>query len=355
MITNILSFILVLGLLIFIHELGHFLLARVFGVGIETFSLGYGTRLFGKKVGRTDYRISLLPLGGYVKMVGEEPGSEIPPEDLPISFTHQHVVKRMLIVAAGPIFNIFLAIVLLFGLFQVSGLIMYQPEVGSVRAGGPADDAGLQTGDMILEINGIPVQSWDEITQLISESDLKPLSLKILREDNALVKMVTPERVVSQNLFGEDIERIMIGIGIGEKTFTRELSVIEAFAESIDRTYYITKLTFLSVIKLIQGTLSIKTLGGPIMIAEMAGQNAKAGMTSLTAFIALISINLAILNLLPIPVLDGGHLLFFFFELILRRPVSLRVREIAQQAGMFLLLVLMIYVIYNDISRLLFS
>ena len=125
--------------------------------------------------------------------------------------------------------------------------------------------------------------------------------------------------------------------------------------ESIDRTYYITKLTFVSVIKLIQGTLSIKTLGGPIMIAEMAGQNAKAGMTNLMAFIALISINLAILNLLPIPVLDGGHLLFFFFELILRRPVSLKVREIAQQTGMLLLLVLMIYVIYNDISRLLFS
>jgi len=355
MMTSILSFILVLGLLIFIHELGHFLLARVFGVGIETFSLGYGTRLFGKKVGRTDYRISLLPLGGFVKMVGEEPGSEIPPEDIPVSFTHQHVLKRMAIVGAGPVFNILLAVVLLFGLFQASGLILYKPEVGSVSAGGPAESSGLLPGDMILEINGTPIQSWDEMTRIISQSNLKPLSMKIQRNSEVLVKTVTPERIVSQNLFGEDIERIMIGIGIGDKTFTRHLNVLEAFTESIDRTYSITKLTVLSVVKLVQGTLSVKTLGGPIMIAEMAGQNAKAGLASLVGFIALISINLAILNLLPIPVLDGGHLLFFFFELILRRPVSLRVREIAQQAGMFILLVLMIYVIYNDISRLLFS
>jgi len=355
MMTSILSFILVLGLLIFIHELGHFLLARVFGVGIETFSLGYGTRLFGKKVGRTDYRISLLPLGGFVKMVGEEPGAEIPPEDIPISFTHQHVLKRMLIVGAGPVFNILLAVVLLFGLFQASGLILYKPEVGSVSAGGPAESSGLLPGDMILEINGTPIQSWDEMTQIISESNLKPLSMKIQRNREVLVKTVTPERIVSQNLFGEDIERIMIGIGIGNKTFTRDLNVFEAFTESVDRTYSITKLTILSVVKLVQGTLSVKTLGGPIMIAEMAGQNAKAGLASLVGFIALISINLAILNLLPIPVLDGGHILFFFFELMLRRPVSLRVREIAQQAGMFILLVLMIYVIYNDISRLLFS
>ncbi|MEE8400086.1 MAG: site-2 protease family protein, partial [Desulfobacterales bacterium] len=144
MTTSIVAFVAVLGLLIFFHELGHFLLARFFGVGVETFSLGYGTRLLGKTIGRTDYRISMVPIGGYCKMVGEEPGTEIDPEDVAVSFTHQHVMKRICIVVAGPIFNILLAVILLFGLFQVTGLLIYTPSVGSVVEGSPAEAGGLE-------------------------------------------------------------------------------------------------------------------------------------------------------------------------------------------------------------------
>lgn len=352
MINSIISFIVVLGLLIFVHELGHFLFARLFGVGVETFSLGYGWRLFGKRIGRTDYRISLFPLGGYCKMVGEEPGEEISPENIPISFTHKHVLKRMLISAAGPAFNILLALILLFGLFIASGLVIYKATVGSVTPGSPADLSGLKPGDLIIKIEDRPVASWDEMTLIIAESQKESLAFAIQRGDQVLEKQIKPETVTTKNIFGEDIQRNMIGIGIGNDTFVRELSIIEAFNESIGRTVFITQLTFLTVVKLIQGTISAKTIGGPIMIAEMAGQTAKAGLAPLVFFAALISINLAILNLLPIPVLDGGHLLFCFIELVIRRPVSIRVREIAHQAGMFLLLLLMIYVFYNDITRL---
>lgn len=351
MINSVLYFILVLGLLVFVHELGHFLLARLFGVGVETFSLGYGSRLFGRKIGRTDYRVSLLPLGGYCKMVGEEPGVEIESEDIPISFTHQHVLKRIPIIAAGPIFNLILSVLLLFGLFQVSGITVFSPSVGSITPGSPAEAGGLEAGDMVLEIDEISISSWDEMTQIISGGGRRPLSFTIGRGEEILVTEITPESVTSKNLFGEDIERNMIGIGIGDETFIRKLTIVEAFSESFERTYLISKLTILTVVKVIQGSISTKTIGGPIMIAQMAGQTAEAGIGSLVFFIALISVNLAILNLLPIPVLDGGHLVFFFIELITRRPVSIKVREIAQQAGMFVLLLLMIYVFYNDIAR----
>lgn len=352
MINSIVYFILVLGLLIFVHELGHFLVARLFGVGVETFSLGYGSRLFGKKIGRTDYRVSLLPLGGYCKMVGEEPGEEIEPENIPLSFTHQHVLKRIPIIAAGPIFNIVLSVLLLFGLFQISGLMVFKSSVGSVTPGSPAEASGMKAGDLILAIDEVSVSSWDEMTQIIADGGDRSLSFAIRRGEEILVKTITPESVTSKNIFGEDVERRMIGIGIGDETFTRELSFVEAFFLSIERTYFISKLTVLTVVKVVQGDISAKTIGGPIMIAEMAGQTAKAGIGSLVFFVALISINLAILNLLPIPVLDGGHLMFFFIELIIRRPVSVRIREIAQQAGMFVLLLLMIYVFYNDITRI---
>jgi len=344
-------FILVLGVLIFVHELGHFLLARLFGVGVETFSLGYGSRLFGFKIGRTDYRVSLFPLGGYCKMVGEEPGEEIDPDDIPISFTHQHVLKRIPIIAAGPAFNVGLAVILLFGLLLTAGLIDYKPVVESVTPGRPAEAAGVEPGDEVVSIDGKNITSWSEMTQIIEGAGLQAITFTIRRGEDLLEKRISPELVSDTNLFGEPVQRHMIGIGRGGEVFTRKLSAWDAFLKSFDQTYFICEMTVLTVVKLIQGTVSVKTIGGPIMIAEMAGQTAKTGLANLVALVALISINLAILNLLPIPVLDGGHLVFFFIELIIQRPVNLRIREISHQVGMFILLLIMIYVFYNDIVR----
>jgi regulator of sigma E protease len=353
--TNIFAFIIVLGVLIFFHEFGHFLIARLFGVGVEKFSLGFGPRLFGKKVGITDYRLSAIPLGGYVKMVGEEPDAEIDPADLPLSFTHKHVFKRMLIVAAGPVFNILLAVLIFFGIFWASGTFIMKPSIGSVRAGSPAEAAGLMKGDLITVINGIQINSWDEMAEIINGSEGKTLDLSIRRQESTVDFSITPEKVPTQNLFGEEIQRYVIGIEASRESYSKEMNPIEAFTESLRQSYRVIELMVVIIAKLIKGDISTDTLGGPIMIAQMAGDSAKAGVGSLIFFIALISINLAVINLLPIPVLDGGHLLFFLIEAIKGSPVSIKIREVAQQVGLFILILLMILVFYNDIHRIFFS
>jgi regulator of sigma E protease len=350
--TNIFAFVIVLGVLIFFHELGHFLVARFFGVGVEKFSLGFGPKIFGKKVGITEYRISAIPLGGYVKMVGEEPDAEVEPEQVALSFTHQHVFKRILIVAAGPLFNILLAVLIFYGIFQISGTIILKPVIGDVQDGTPAQAAGFKKGDDIVNINGLPVDTWDQMAGIIADSKGSPLEMTVGRDGLTRVIRVTPQLKTTKNIFGEDIPRYVIGITAAGETYTKKLNPVGALTESLIQTYKIVELTVVSVGKIIQGTVSTKTIGGPIMIAELAGQQAKLGATNLLFFIALISINLAILNILPIPVLDGGHLLFFTIELIIGRPVSIRIREVSQQAGMFVLILLMIFVFYNDITRI---
>ena len=350
--TNIFAFIVVLGVLIFFHELGHFLVARFFGVGVEKFSLGFGPKIFGKKVGITDYRVSAIPLGGYVKMVGEEPDAEVEPDQMALSFTHKHVLKRILIVAAGPVFNVLLAVLIFYGIFQISGTIILKPIIGDVQDGTPAQAAGLKPGDDIVNINGQPVESWDQMAGIIADSNGAQLEVTILRKGMSRGVQITPVLKTTKNIFGEDIPRYVIGITAAGETFTQKLNPLAAITESVIQTYNIVELTVVSVAKIIQGTVSTKTIGGPIMIAELAGQQAKLGAMNLLFFIALISVNLAILNILPIPVLDGGHLLFFAIELIIGRPVSIRIREVSQQAGMFVLILLMIFVFYNDITRI---
>jgi regulator of sigma E protease len=355
MTTSIFAFVIVLGVLIFFHELGHFLIARLFGVGVEKFSLGFGPRLVGRTVGRTDYRISAIPLGGFVKMVGEEPNAELPPEDLPYSFTHKHVFKRICIVAAGPTFNLLLALLIFWGLFWVSGTYILQATVGEVRAESPAGRAGLLTGDRILAVDDTSIESWEQMSAVITASEGRALRFQIQREAEIRAVTITPEMMPDKNLFGEEIQRYIIGISSAGDVEPLPLGPGSAMVEGFRQTYEITKLTILSIVKLIQGTVSTKTLGGPIMIAEMAGQQAKEGADNLIFFIALLSINLAVLNFLPIPVLDGGHLFFFFIEALIGRPVNTRMREMAQQAGIFILIALMIFVFYNDITRIFFN
>lgn len=348
---TLLSFIIVLGVLIFFHEFGHFLIARLFGVGVEKFSLGFGPRLIGKKIGRTDYRISAIPLGGYVKMVGEEPDAEVAPQDLSVSFTHKHVLKRICIVAAGPIFNILLAVIIFFGIFWFSGAMILKPSVGEVRDGSPAFAAGLKAGDLIIAIDGVTISDWENMTEIIGASNGKTLEITVRRAEADTVFRVTPELIPAKNLFGEDIQRYIIGISASGDVYTRELNLFQALTESLKQTYMIVELMVIIIGKLISGDISADTIGGPIMIAKMAGDQAKAGISNLIFFIALISVNLAIINLVPIPMLDGGHLLFFLIELIKGRPVNLKVREVAQQIGLFIILLLVILVFYNDIFR----
>jgi regulator of sigma E protease len=353
--TSIFAFIIVLGILISFHELGHFIVARLFGVGVEKFSIGFGPKIFGKRIGNTDYCVSAIPLGGFVKMVGEDPNADVSPDDISVSFTHKHVLKRILIVAAGPFFNLLLAMIIFFGMFQIYGTFILEPSIGEVKENSPAFREGLETGDRILAINEIPIERWEVLAKIISESNGEELVLHIQRNESIIVANVKPELITSKNIFGEDFQRYVIGITSSGNGFSKELNFFQAFSESIIQTYNISKLTIVSIVKLIQGTISTKTLGGPLMIAQMAGQQAEEGISNLLFFIALLSINLAIINFLPIPVLDGGHLVFFFIEAATGRPVNVKFREIAQQVGIFVLIMLMIYVFYNDITRMFFS
>lgn len=355
MTTNLFAFIVVLGILIFFHELGHFIVARLFGVKVEKFSLGFGPRLLGKTIGDTDYRISAVPLGGYVKMTGEDPGTEIDPADIPHSFTHQHVAKRMLIVGAGPVFNILLAMILIILIYWISGSYILKPTVGKVMANSPAQHQGLKSGDEITAINGKRVKSWDEMAQRISHSKGRALTLSVLRRDRTLTIRIKAQLQSTHDIFGEKVRRYLIGIAPGTATYQVPLGPVAAVTDGVAQTYTIAKLTILSIVKMISGRLPGNTLGGPILIAQMAGKQARAGAGDFFFFIALLSVNLGIINLFPIPVLDGGHLLFFSIEAIRGRPLTVRVREISQQIGIVLLLFLMIYVFYNDISRLIQS
>lgn len=353
--TSVISFVIVLGVLIFVHELGHFIVARLCGVGVEKFSIGFGPRLFGKKVGITDYRVSAIPLGGFVKMVGDEVSDDVDPEKRAYAFILKPVWKRILIVAAGPFANFALTVVIFFFIYLVSGVNILLPKVGQVGDDTPALAAGIRTGDMVVAVNNTPVESWDEMAALIGKGQGRPLDIAVEREGEILDFRITPKTMVDKNIFGEEVQRHIIGVSSAGEVAKKDMGLFQSLGASLVQTYQIAHLTVVSVAKIIQGSLSAKTLGGPIMIAEMAGEQAKAGADSLLFFMALLSINLGILNFLPIPVLDGGHLLFFFIEAIIRRPVSIKIREVAQQTGVAILVMLMVFVFYNDITRLIFN
>lgn len=351
MITTIIATIIVLGVLIFVHELGHFLMAKKSKVGVVTFSLGFGPKLFGRKVGETQYQVSMVPLGGYVKMVGEEPGEKISPELMARSFSAQSVSKRLGIVFAGPFFNFLFALVA-FAVVYMVGLPTLLPEIGEVKLDYPAHQAGLLKGDRILEANGTPIKRWEDLAKIIHDSGGRPLSMKGKRDDKTFRVDVTPQVSTQQNLFGEDVRVGLIGISPSGNFFIERFDPFTAIYKALGQCWRITTLTVISIVKILEGKISAKTIGGPILIAQLAGQQAKAGALSLIIFMAVISINLVILNVLPIPVLDGWHILIFLVEGIIGRPVSLKLRERAQQVGIFIIILIMFLVFYNDLSRI---
>jgi regulator of sigma E protease len=354
LIYYIIPFIVVLGILIFIHELGHFLVAKFFNVKVLKFSLGFGFKLIGKTVGETEYVISTIPLGGDVKMLGEndDEAEELPPEEAERSFNNQKVMTRIAIVAAGPIFNMLLALFLFIGLYLVSGNYVLTSEIGQVRSGSPAQKAGLMKGDVILTVQGKKVESWSKIKETVQDQQGKPLIITIKRGDQILSMTVTPEAAVEKNIFGEEIKSALIGIVSSGKYTRLDLGPWQAVKEGFLKTGEVVELTCLTVVKLFQRVIPIKTIGGPILIGQMTGKLAQESFTYLIPFMAVISINLGILNLLPVPILDGGVIIFLLIELIIGKPLSFKKREWAQKVGLFLLIFLMVVVFYNDITRL---
>ena len=348
---SILSVIVLLGVLIFVHELGHFLAAKYAGVGVLKFSLGFGPKLIGRKVGETEYLLSLIPLGGYVKLLGESPDDELPPEENQRSFLKQNVWKRMMIVAAGPLFNVFFAI-FVFTIIYMTGVPVLSAKVGGVEEGSAAHLAGILKDDTILAVNGKTVSQWDEMAGEISRSGGKPLTLRIERGQAERDVTLVPKLMKAKNIFEEEVEKYRIGISASSYILVARKGPIDAFWMSLKQTWLISKLTMVGIVKMIEGVISPKNIGGPILIAQIAGAQVKEGITPFVMFMGLLSINLAILNLLPIPVLDGGHLLFFMIEAVIGREVSIRWRERAQQVGLIILILLMAFAFAMDIDRL---
>ncbi len=348
---SIFSAIVVLGILVFVHELGHFLFAKNLGVGVLTFSLGFGPKLLGRKIGETQYQIAAVPLGGFVKLIGENPEEEVKEEDRPRSFSAQPIWKRALIVGAGPISNLVFAAVL-FSVINLFGIPYLPSKIGGISAGLPAEQAGLRKGDIVQSIDGEDVSTWDDLSRIIRNSGGKELTLRLKRDGDAIETKVTPQASKVKNLFGEEENIFMIGISPSDEILIRKVNPLVAMEKGILQTWQGIELTVVSIVKLIQRVIPAKTIGGPILIAQMAGEQAQRGVVSLVLFMAILSINLGVINLFPIPILDGGHFLFLGLEGILRRPISIKKMEFAQQIGLILIIFLMLFAFYNDLIRI---
>ena len=428
---TILSFIFVLSLLIVVHELGHFTVAKIFGIGVDQFSIGLPPKLFGRKIGDTEYVVSAVPFGGYVKMVGQDDFSVAQDDGIgPRDFRGKSAPVRIAVLFAGSLMNLVLAVVIFFLLFMVEGipetstrigavqpgsvaarlgitagdritgangkkterledvlLPLYtekrtsltiedprgntrevivhrrlgeredfgiapwtQAKVGSVFPGTPAEKAGLRAGDEITAIDSTAITGWYDMNRIIRANPGKRMIFTIRRNGASLQLPITPAPAFDAR---RDGSREKIGrIGVAMHVDNRKAGPGETLFQSLRRTWFFTKSTLDFFVKLVTGRMSPKLLGGPVMIAEMAGESARIGFATLFGFTAFISVNLAVLNLLPLPVLDGGHIATIAVESVIRRKLSTKAKMAIQQAGMIALLLFMFYVTFNDIMRI---
>lgn len=348
---NVIYAAVALGVLVLAHELGHFLVARLADVKVLVFSLGFGKKLISYKRGETEYALSIFPLGGYVKMLGESEDDEISEEEAHRSYSNKPPLVKMAIAFAGPFFNVLFAGFLFYIIF-VTGYPVLLPKIGDVIKDSPAAIAGLREGDVIEGIEGRPVREWTDLQATVSSSDTKALQFAVKRDGKVFNVNITPRESEEKNVFGETVSRKMIGVAPSGETLTQRESVISAFPKAVVRTYNICELTVVGLVKLVQGSISSKNIGGPILILQTAGKTAREGKSTFLNFVAIISINLAIVNVLPIPILDGGHMLFYAIELIIRRKISPKTVEIAQRVGVVVLVMIMAFAFYNDIARM---
>lgn len=350
-----LFFIFGLSVLVFIHEMGHYLAARSVGVAVEAFSIGFGPEIFGwnDRVG-TRWKVSLIPLGGYVKlyaMTGEIEPDAVPKKRRHEAFCFKSVPARMWVVFAGPLFNFLFAIFALAGLFMTSGEKIPMPVVGSVAVESPAEVAGLQTGDRVLTINGQPLANWNELSETVRASEGQALTLELQRGETTETVTVTPERREVTSLLGEVSVHYMVGIGQGNVFESREVGVLEATWLGVTRTWDITVMIAKAVWRML--TLQMDAdVGGPLTIAKVAGDSASQGWDAFIMFLVFISVNLGLLNLFPIPVLDGGHLVYFAVEAVKGKPLGEKAQEIGYRVGFAMILMLMAFAFYKDIVRI---
>jgi len=349
--SSVLAFVLVLGALIFVHELGHFLVAKLFRIKVLRFSPGFGPKLVGRRWGETEYLISLLPLGGYVKMLGEDPEEEVKEEEEERAFWNQPPSRRGAIVSAGPVANLLFASLLFAFIFAI-GIPHLAPTIGEVADGFPAKEAGIKPGDRVIAIDGKEVRYWSDLLEEIPRSGGRELHLTIRRDERVLTVAVTPKAVKKKTVFGEEKVIYQIGIVPKGETIIEKVSPIKAIGKGFSHTLKISYMVINIVIKMVEGVISPKTLGGPLLIAQMAGEHAQKGIISLLFFTAVLSVNLGILNLFPIPILDGGQLIIILLESLRGKPISVKKLELVQKVGIVLIILIMAFAFYNDLMRI---
>lgn len=358
MLITIIAVVVVFGGLIFFHELGHFSVARLFNMGVSTFSLGFGPKILKKKVGKTEYALSLLPLGGYVALVGETDEAELPEgftkED---SFSLRPAWQRLLVVLAGPVANMLLALILCWIMAFTWGEHVLLPSVGAVQQDSPAFKAGLKPGDQIVAIDGKETKTWQDMSDAIAGSNGRTLSVDVMSQDgqsggDVRKVEITPVRSQRKTIFGEDETAWLVGVRASGAFATNELSASESITSGWKQCWNMIVLTWEGFVKLIERVVPADQVGGPIMIAQVIGEQAHNGLEGLLGLAALISINLGILNLLPVPVLDGGTCVFCLAEIICRRPVNKKFIDYSMRVGVALLIALMVFATFNDVMRI---
>lgn len=349
MLISIIGVIVVFSILILSHELGHFFAAKKMGVRVEVFSLGFGPKIWSFKKGDTEYTISLVPIGGYVKMAGEEPSEERTGAEW--EFYSKPIYKRFNIIVAGGLFNYILGFILLCAVFM-AGAPVPTSRIGRVLEGYPAEKAGLKENDKILWIDGKATKYWEDVIEILhSKKEGETTTLMVERNGGTLTFNVEGRTEVERDIFGKPVKMTLIGVGQSQEAEFIKHGFVESIGMGARTTWNITALTYRAIGYMFTGTLSIKAVSGPIGIFVETGKYAKMGLSHLLWISAVISISLALFNLLPFPILDGGHILFLAIEKIKGRQLDRNVQDKIQQVAMALLIAFVIVVSWNDIAR----
>jgi regulator of sigma E protease len=359
--TYIVPFLAILTALVFVHEFGHFLIARWNGVRVEVFSIGFGPEVFGwwDRTG-TRWKFSTIPLGGYVKMFGDSDASSglpvpglarLAPAEREVSFHYKRLGQRVAIVAAGPAANFLFAVVVLAILFTTYGQPFTPAEVGQVQPGSAAEQGGIQPGDVIRRIDGSTVHRFEDVQQIVRLNPGVPMSIVVTRDGQEQTLRVTPSRTELTDRFGNHYQIGLLGIARSGMEYVKRdpaTAIVQAGAE----TWNLSVSTLKAIWQIIIGTRATDELGGPLRIAQMSGEVAQGGVVAVLWFMAVLSINLGLINLFPVPVLDGGHLLFYAAEALRGKPLGQRAQEYGFRIGLALVLTLMVFATWNDLVHL---
>ena len=347
--VSLIYFLLVLSVLVLVHEFGHFIAAKWVGIRVERFSLGFGPKLFSIKRGDTEYQISAIPLGGYIKMSGDEPGEKITGKKF--EFLSRSVWDRFMVIFAGPLLNYVLAF-LIFSIIFMFGSPMLTTEVGSLLKDYPAEKSGLSLGDKVVKVDGKNVKYWEDMTGIIHKHLEGPIVLTVEKDGKVSEIKIQPLIREAKDIFGKNVKIALLGIAPSQRIENVRYGLLESFSKGFRKLVDLTIITYKAMWSIVTGRLSVKeSMTGPIGIFIITGKAAEMGLIYLFHLMAMLSASLAIFNLLPLPVLDGGHILFLFVEKLRGKPLSVKVQENIANAGVGLLILLTVFIFYSDIVK----